>query len=510
MNTPSPITSPARTALAAAAVLAVACSITSSQASPPLDLGINTPLRPSTGYLNDYLRADDPYMAAWNLGVQYRARYEIKENGGATGAGSGTDFSAKPGVANDNAYLLQKTLIRVGYTAKWWEAFVQGRNSSSTSDKRPSTGALPGSGAGPESDGPIDLHQAYIGIGNHKEFPFSVKVGRQELSYGEERLVGAFAWNNIGRVFDAAKLRWQNSWFSGDFFTSRIVLPDDNNFNTPNDYDYFSGAYLTSKKIPTMQTEFYFFARNASPQATAPGPRSPFTVGTARDIYTVGARLVTATNDWGNINFFVDGAYQFGHYNDPAIAAVGARGLEQKAYMVVANGSYTWQEAAFTPKLGLEYCFGSGDSNPTDGKHETFENLFPTNHKFYGFADFASLQNLHDVRLYSSVKPLSRLTLLAEAHLFWLADTHDNFYNVGGARRGGLAATPGTGYGINPGYSSDLGTETDLIATWALSPYASIEVGYCHFFRGNYVKDSLSVIGSKDADYVYLQTQLSF
>jgi hypothetical protein len=51
--------------------------------------------------------------------------------------------------------------------------------------------------------------------------------------------------------------------------------------------------------------------------------------------------------------------------------------------------------------------------------------------------------------------------------------------------------------------------ETDLIATWALSPYASIEVGYCHFFRGNYVKDSLSVIGSKDADYVYLQRQLS-
>jgi hypothetical protein len=25
------------------------------------------------------------------------------------------------------------------------------------------------------------------------------------VSYGEERLVGAFAWNNIGRVFDAMK-----------------------------------------------------------------------------------------------------------------------------------------------------------------------------------------------------------------------------------------------------------------------------------------------------------------
>ena len=85
---------------AALAVAAVATLSVSLQAAPPLDLGLDTPLRPSTGYLNDYLRADDPYMAAWNLGVQYRARYEIKENGGATGAGSGTDFSAKPGASN--------------------------------------------------------------------------------------------------------------------------------------------------------------------------------------------------------------------------------------------------------------------------------------------------------------------------------------------------------------------------------------------------------------------------
>ena len=137
-------------------------------------------------------------------------------------------------------------------------------------------------------------------------------------------------------------------------------------------------------------------------------------------------------------------------------------------------------------------------------------NLFPTNHKFYGFADFASLQNLHDLRFFSSIKPYSRLTLLAEAHLMWLADTHDNFYTVTGARRGGIAATPGTGYGINPGYGSELGAETDLVATWALSPYISIEAAYCHFFRGSYVKDSLSSIKSQDADYVYLQTQFSF
>src|SRR6185436_14239569 len=113
----------------------------------------------------------------------------------------------------------------------------------------------------------IDLHQAFITIGNHKEFPLSLKLGRQELSYGEERLVGAFGWNNIGRVFDAAKVRWQNEWFGADAFVSRVVIPEDGRWNQNNDYDWFSGFYATSAMIPKHTTEAYFLARNASPSA---------------------------------------------------------------------------------------------------------------------------------------------------------------------------------------------------------------------------------------------------
>ena len=37
-----------------------------------------------------------------------------------------------------------------------------------------------------------------------------------------------------------------------------------------------------------------------------------------------------------------------------------------------------------------------------------------------------------------------------------------------------------------------------------------IEVGYGHFFRGEYIKQTWSVIGSQDADWFYLQTQVRF
>jgi hypothetical protein len=102
-----------------------------------------------------------------------------------------------------------------------------------------------------------------------QEFPVSLKVGRQELAYGDERLVGAFAWNNIGRVFDAAKLCWQNSWFGVDFFTSRVVIPEDNQFNVNNDYEWFSGMYLTTTNVPMHLADIYFFSWNASQEAIA-------------------------------------------------------------------------------------------------------------------------------------------------------------------------------------------------------------------------------------------------
>jgi hypothetical protein len=464
------------------------------------DYSITAPLRPSQGYLNDYLRKDDPYMAAWDIGAQVRVRYEVKDNFVIAGAPGSLDFRDH-GADVDNSYLLLRIRPRVAYTGQWFSAMVEGRHSSSTGDDR---------NPNPESDGPMDLHQAFVTIGNHKEFPLSVKIGRQELSYGDERLVGAFAWNNIGRTFDAAKLRWQNPWFGADFFTSRIVVPNDNNFNMSNEYETFSGMYATTKKVPKQTTDFYFLARNANAQSAALQVGNLVPTATARDIYTVGLRGKSNPGEIGNWDYTYELMYQFGHFSDTAFA--GGKSLEHQAYALFAGAGYTWNEMSMAPRLGFEYNLASGDNNPNDGKHETFENLFPTNHKFYGYMDFVSLQNIHNIRLQSSIKPLPKITLAMEGHMFWLADTADNFYAVTGARRGGIAATPGTGYGINPSYSSYVGSELDFVVTYAVSPHITVEAAYGHFFRGDYIKQSLSgaAFGSTDANYVYLQTNFSF
>lgn len=126
--------------------------------------------------------------------------------------------------------------------------------------------------------------------------------------------------------------------------------------------------------------------------------------------------------------------------------------------------------------------------------------------------DFVSLQNIHNVRLTSSIKPLPRLTLLGEYHAFWLADTSDNFYAVNGTRRGGISPTAGTGYGLNSTYGNYVGSEIDLVATYAVSPQANLEVGYGHFFVGDYIDRTFSAPthGSTDADYIYIQAVFNF
>jgi len=100
------------------------------------------------------------------------------------------------------------------------------------------------------------------------------------------------------------------------------------------------------------------------------------------------------------------------------------------AYAVVAQGGYTFKDAWGTPRLGLEFDYSSGDDNPFDDKHQTLDNLYPTNHKFYGYMDFFSLQNVQDLRMIVQIKPTSRLSVAIEGHAFWLANTHDSFYNV--------------------------------------------------------------------------------
>ena len=501
--------------LTAGALVLTAINHVYAQYIPP------PPPAPFAGFINEWLRTNCPSMNAWDFGGNERLRFEDHEGYNIPGepgnpAKANNDFRAN-GADTANSYLMSRLRFHAGYADTWFSAYAEGQSSLEWNDERWAyfanplpKGEVDRQGWGPEYDA-INLHQAYVTIGNPSAFPLSVKVGRQILSYDDERLVGAFDWNNIGRNFDAAKITLQTEWVAADFFTSREVIPQYGRFDTDNDHELFSGVYATMLKIPKTILDLYFFSRNASTQALTDVPSPQFPQPSARDVYTVGGRVKSKAGEIGNWDYTVEGAYQFGNFLDTRAGAPTTR-LTQDAFMAVALGGYTFPDWWGKPRLGAEFDYGSGDDNPRDGTHGTFDNLFPTNHKFYGSMDFVSLQNIIDAGANLTLHPCPKVALTLMGNLLWLANTHDSFYAANGTARGGTATTPGTGFGVNPTYNSFVGSELTAVAGWAVTRWMQLEGGYGHFFHGDYLSQTWSApsFGARDANFAYAQLTFRF
>jgi len=338
-------------------------------------------------------------------------------------------------------------------------------------------------------------------------------VGRQELFYGDHRLVGHLRWNNNARTFDALKVRWQNAVVGVDGFTGGLVYNDHHNLNRSHlGRDTFSGVYANWPTLATRAVvETYLLARNVTAgiaDRDFSGVAAPFRLPAKQDLYTAGLRLRSKPGAHGPWDYGLELMHQFGNRATTAPAALpaavrNATRLEQDAWAAVLQGGYTWTAQSWQPRLALLYSYASGDRNPTDASSQTFQNLFATTHLHYGYMDLSSLQNLHDIRLSYALKPAAHLSLALEGHLQYLDTSADFWYNVGGVFRnaGGYATR---------GQSNRLGQELDLVASWNPIPSTQVELGLGRYFRGAYIRESLADNGgSRDAKYVYVQLTLS-
>jgi hypothetical protein len=483
----------------AALLAAGTTTLTAQTPDAPPPFAPPPPPPPSAGLFNDWLRQQDQVFYRFDLGAQFRARFLDQTYFAVPGAGpTAVDFRANTPIS-DNDFLLLRTRVHAGYSpTDWLTIFGEGQNSSSTGDRRnPNT----------QSNGPFDLDQGYVQLGGLKGLPLSLKVGRQELSYGDERLIGAFDWDNIGRSFDAAKLRYDHGDFWVDAFSGRVVVPNDNEFDQANWYDWFSGVYASTRAlVPQTELQLYFLADNAS--ASSPKVVSTYGKGNSpRDIYTIGSRFQTLPGQLQGLDFNGEFAGQFGdfEYAPGTPGVVNGQRLEHQAFATHIEGGYTFAKTDLKPRLALGFDYASGDSNPNDKEHNTFVNLYPTNHKFYGAMDFLSWQNLLDPYFKASIVPLKHCSVALTYNAFWLATTSDFFYQVNQVPR-----TTG-GYGIHPQNGSFAGQEVDLIATYQPWPFAQIQAGFGHYFTGDYVNETFQNLGgAHDANWVYVQAQLNF
>jgi hypothetical protein len=309
---------------------------------------------------------------------------------------------------------------------------------------------------------PIDLRMGFADIGAATG-PVTVRAGRQELVYGEQRLIGHVSWLNAARTFDAVKATFRTKAFAVDVFGASVVRILDSEFDKSGAGNRFAGVYgTTARLIPAATVEPYvLFKRDVNLRAEAGG------FGTLQET-TTGIRVAGKLP--AGLDYGVEMAVQRGSLGTDDISAWAGH----------------WQMRETFPgraavRLTSEYNFASGDSDPADNVRGTFDQLYPTPHDKYGLADQIGWKNVHHARAGFEITPIKGLPLTTNYHSWWLAESKDAIYTAGSA----VLARVATGAA-----DRHVGQEIDVQVSRALTPQIQAAAGYAHIVPGAFLKEA--------------------
>ena len=327
----------------------------------------------------------------------------------------------------------------------------------------------------------LDIHQAYLDVAApaSSRVPIAVRVGRQKLVYGSQRLVSPLEWVNTARVFDGARVAiGAGAGRRLDAFATRLVpvaprgLNDHGRTGSRLFNSQLHGVYYTDGALlPDGAVDGYWLLRREGRLADA--------------VHTLGTRIDARFGPWA---FDGELAGQTGSYG----------GLDHRAAMLHLGGSFTTRLPG-RPKFGAAFNFGSGDEDPHDGVHGTFDNLYPLNHVYYGTMDLFALQNLRNVEAsVDAALPGGASVRVAYEHFALAAPGTDAWYN---------AAAGIVHAGGDPRAAADVGSEIDVTVR-ARVWHVGLEAGYGYFIGGGYLR-ALDV-RLNSAHFFYLQTTVGF
>ncbi|WP_152268860.1 alginate export family protein [Agriterribacter humi] len=319
----------------------------------------------------------------------------------------------------------------------------------------------------------VMLHEAWAELllsdSSVKQHALSLKIGRQELAYDDQRLIGNLDWLQQGRRHDAALLKYERgSWtLHGSFaFNQNKEAASGTIYNSepPGNYAastnggamYKSMEFLyAGKKLKNGSASFLFFADQFNKynyDSVNNMDVKQFQKG-AWTRMTTGAYFNNLFFDMLNINAGL--YYQFGK---------NASGQQLNAWM-----SNVYVQYSINKKIAI----GGGMDHTSGGTSGTtshaFDPLYGTPHKFWGLMDYfyagSGFGNggLTDYYLKSKWKLADRYLLTADLHQFF-SDSK--------------ITDP-----LHPGSTnSNFGQELDLVAVFNWRKDITLEGGYSHFF----------------------------
>ncbi|MBL7697759.1 MAG: alginate export family protein [Chitinophagaceae bacterium] len=320
-----------------------------------------------------------------------------------------------------------------------------------------------------ENNNGFMLHEAWAEIllsdTAQKNSSLNLRLGRQELVYDDQRLIGNLDWLQQARRHDAAVLKFQRKNImvhlggafnqnkenaSGTIYSS--VPAGNYPASTNNGTMYKSMQFLyAGKKLAKGSMSYLFFSDQFSKYSLElvegvnvkkfhSGTWTRFTTG------------VYFNNNFDKLSVSASGYHQFGK---------NSSGQNLKAWLLALSGGY--QIGKVTAGAGVDYTSGSAPGNT----NKTFDPLYGTPHKFWGFMDYfyagSGFGNAGLVDYFANFKwkNSDRFTLTTVIHHF----TSQN-----------EIATTTTN-------NKSFGQEVDIVAVYEITKQIALEGGYSHFFN---------------------------
>ena len=317
-----------------------------------------------------------------------------------------------------------------------------------------------------------DLHQGWMQLeGKKDKMSGYVRLGRQELNVGNQRLIGSLLWLPGARAFDAIMLHGEFGRFKLDVFGAMLQLPGTVNAPDPMDPvappltantagNQLVGLVFGADIHKAINAEFVGLYDRADARNNA--------LGFERNIVNTGLRVFGEPID--GLKYDAEGNLQFGNNQT----------RKHLAWAWVARVDYLYKKFKVKPGAHLSYAMASGESCTGDpsaaeacgaADSTEFFNFYPTNHLHYGFVDLFGWRNMRDLEAGVMMAVPSMLKKLeVKYHFFQLNSPDGRWSNVGGAN---------VGAGWDPTNTDrNLGHEVDVFAVFKPWKFLFVQPGY--------------------------------
>jgi hypothetical protein len=385
--------------------------------------------------------------------------------------------------------------VSVGFEPQFSRAFgtllLNPAYTTSTGNNTSTTGVgnfVPGSGN--VVDPTLGVHQAFAKWTANDML--SLTVGRQVLSYGDEIILGALDWHNVGRSWDAVKARITLGMGWIDLIAAQITemnptVPSGNAtgtslpgtpiapVNTSAD-NHLVGIY-TGWDLGSYLKEldlYVLWNNNEGPSFASAGPT--FSGAAGQQLWNGGIRAKSKIAD---ADYRLEFTYQKGNTMNNG---------EDSSMQFDGEVGYTFDEKAKC-RLGVGYFMAS----------KGFNQMYPTIHRWLGFADVVGRNNISGIVARLSSHIVGELSGKVDFHMFNRMDTASTIIGKAGNAIAGITPAGSS--------SATVGQEVDLVLNYAASKAVGFEGGGGYFMNGAFLKDQAV---NKNPLFAYLSMMVKF